>query len=243
MTSSPAINWAAMERLRKQAKARSPALAHLSFMQRLDALAVSEFGVRNFHELQRRYEDAVDRLVVVDGGHHCTYCDMTFAGADPDERRRHVRVHRLREEAEHTLGFVPLHYRQREALKRRGYADTVPGEATTRRLGVLAILLAHYDRSLENAITAERWPRHPCFLEYLSGALPAATYLDASLRQAMVQEFGERPGVIPSGGTEWPGNIGVEVRGKAALDESLALRADILSAFKQAHAQSSLAAR
>ena len=45
------ITWADLARIKKAAKAAEthPDLTH---MQRLDALAASEFGVRHFHELQ-----------------------------------------------------------------------------------------------------------------------------------------------------------------------------------------------
>lgn len=228
------ITWADLVRIKKAAKAATGALAQLSHAQRLDALAVSEFGARHFHELQKRYEAHVASHVELAGAHHCRFCHLNFSDFDAGDRKLHRERHQLFEEAQLSLGFLPLPYKEREEMKREfGYDQLRSGDPVTRRMGALAIILSHYDRSLERAIQNGRWHKHPSLLEYLPCAVATSTFLTGNVREQLVNEFGEQPGVIAEGDTDWP----AELQRKAGSNsgEALAsknLRESILSAHR-----------
>lgn len=236
MNTANAITWADLARIKKAAKADTPELAGLGHAQRLDALARSEHGARHYHELLQRYEAHVASHVELAGAHHCRFCSFTFSDFDAGDRKLHLARHQRFEEAELALGFLPLAYRAREELKRHfGYRRLHADEAKARRLGALAILLAHYDRSLERAIEADRWSRHPCFVEYLSAALAKPAFLSDAAARELIDEFGVRPGVIAAGDTDWPAGVACEHRrGARQLSGSLQLRASVLAAAHQA---------
>ena len=138
-----AITWADLARLKKAAKAAKATHPHLSHVQRLDALAAAEYGVRHFHELQKRYEAHIDTYIDKDGrAYHCRFCDFTFDGGLPKDIKDHGERHQHFEEARATLGFLPAQYREREHTKRLGYDWMHAPGAVTQRDGALAVLLA-----------------------------------------------------------------------------------------------------
>lgn len=198
------VKWADLARLKKDAKAADH-LVGLTYMQRRDVLAKTHFGVQHFHELRKRYEAQVDGHVeLVDGAHHCRFCRLTFNGAVSSDRKEHLRRHQAFEEALEVLGYLPADYTTRERLKRKGYELMHAGRNDQARMGGLAIFLSHYDRSLERAIVAGRWARHPCFVDYVPNALAAAEFLPKFVQDQLELGFGVSPGVIPKGHTDWP---------------------------------------
>ena len=95
------ITWADLARVKKAAKAAKAAFPDLTYMQRLDAIAAAEYGVRHFHELQKRYDAQAVSHVDVDGGaHHCRFCSYTFDGALPADIKAHGERHKHFEEAQ-----------------------------------------------------------------------------------------------------------------------------------------------
>lgn len=62
------------------------------------------------------------------------------------------------------------------------------------RIGALAVLAGHFDRSLSAAIDGDDWREHPAFDEYIAMALPAAGFIPAHIKNRLVAEFGEFPG-------------------------------------------------
>lgn len=204
-TTSP-ITWVDLVRIKKAAKTATGALALLSHTQRLNVLAASEFGVRHFHELQKRYEVHVESQVELsNGAHYCRFCYRTFSAYDADLRRLHREYHQRFEEAQLALGFLPFPFKEREDMKRAyGYEQFYHGDQAAQRLGALAIILSHYDRSLERAIVADRWCKQPCLVECLPCAVASSTFLTGNLLVQLASEFGEQPGVIVAGDTDWP---------------------------------------
>lgn len=207
-TTATPITWADLVRLKRAAKAAKATHPNLTHAQRLDAIAQQEFRARHFHELLQRYEAHVASHVELDGAHHCRYCHLTFSDYDAGDRKLHRERHQRFEEAQLALGFLPLPYKVREEMKRDfGYELLYRGDAATRRMGALAIILSHYDRSLERAIKNGRWHKHPCLIEYLPYAVANSTIFAGDVLQQLADEFGEQTGVIAAGDTDWPAEV------------------------------------
>lgn len=193
-------------------------------MQRLNAIAAAEYGVRHFHELEKRYDAQVASHVEVDGGaRHCRFCSFTFDGTLPADIKAHSERHQLFEEAQAVLGFVPMPYREREQIKRIGYEWMRSSDPGIQRQGALAVLLSHFERSMERAVDGGRWHKHPYFVEYLAYALPGAGFVPESILQRLAKEFGDKPGVIQAGSTDWPSHAAVKVS-RSASDAAASVR-------------------
>ncbi|RYH26722.1 MAG: hypothetical protein EON54_23845 [Alcaligenaceae bacterium] len=236
MDSHAPVIWADLVRLKKAAKAAKASLPNLSHAQRLDALAQQEFGARHYHELLQRYEKHAASHVYLDGAHYCRYCNIgMFSDFDPDDRKAHQERHRRFEEAERSLTFLPLAFKSREDMKLRfGYEQFYQGSsAADRRVGALAIILSHYDRSLERAIESNRWHKHPCLVEFLPCAIANSTFLAGDVLDQLASEFGEQPGVIVEGDTDWPAGVERQANGSSPeAVESKRLREEILTAYR-----------
>lgn len=230
------IAWADLARIKKAAKAAKAAFPDLTYMQRLDAIAAAEYGVRHFHELQKRYDAQVVSYVDVDGGiHHCRFCSFTFDGTLPADIKAHGERHQHFEEAQAVLGFVPMPYKEREQIKRTGYEWMHSSDPGTQRRGALAVLLSHFERSMERAVDGGRWHKHPYLTEYLAHALPGAAFIPESIRQRLAKEFGEQPGVIAAGTTDWPSQATVKLsRSASDAVASTRLRENLSQAAKAA---------
>ena len=236
------ITWADLARIKKAAKAAKAALPDLTHMQRLDAIAAAEYGVRHFHELQKRYDAQVASHVDVDGGaHHCRFCSYTFDGALPADIKAHGERHKHFEEAQAVLGFVPMPYKEREQIKRIGYEWMHSSDAGTQRRGALVVLLSHFERSMGRAVDGGRWHKHPYLTEYLAYALPGAAFIPEPIRQRLAKEFGEQPGVIAAGSTDWPSQATVELsRSASDAVDSTRLRENLSQAAKAAAEETSI---
>lgn len=102
------------------------------------------------------------------------------------------------------------------------YADT----AHQRREGALAVLLMHFERSLDAEILDKRWRQHPFFAEYVQCALADAPFIPSDVRKQLVEEFGERAGMISKGHSYWPADAARQgIDGAASLERLQALRA------------------
>lgn len=235
-TTATTITWADLVRLKKAAKAAKATHPNLTHAQRLNALAQHEFGARHFHELQQRYEAHVASHVELAGAHHCRFCHLTFSDYDAGDRTLHRERHQRFEEVQIALGFLPLPLRVRESMKRDfGYEQYYCGDAAARRMGALAIILSHYDRSLERAIENGRWHKHPCLVEYLPCAVANSTFLGGDVLLQLADEFGELPGVIVAGDTDWPAKVSCQAGcDSAEAAASRQLRETILAAYRAA---------
>jgi hypothetical protein len=232
-TYAPPITWADIVRLKKAAKAAKPTNLKLTHAQRLDAIAQQEFGVRHFHELLKRYEAAIASHVELDGAHHCRFCHLTFSDYDAGDRKLHRERHQRFEEAHLALNFLPLPLKVREDLKRNfGYKQMYRSDAAAQRIGTLAIILSHYDRSLESAIDNCRWHKHPCLVEYIPCAIANSSFLDGAVLLQLADEFGKKPDVIVKGDTAWPGELTCQFGwGSVEAQTSRQLRESILAAY------------
>lgn len=202
------ITWADLARLKKAAKAAKSALPGLSHAQRLDALAVRLHGVRDYHEMRKRYETGLHAYLAKNGiVHTCGVCGLSFDSSEPVDVEQHVLRHELYEEAGFYLGYLPNQYAERERTKKLGYKWMQAENEHQRREGALAVLLAHFERSLDAAILDKRWRQHPYFEEYVQCALADAPFIPSDVRRQLVEEFGECTGVIPKGQSYWPAEV------------------------------------
>lgn len=227
------ITWADIVRLKKAAKAAKSTNPKLTHAQHLDAIAQQDFGVRHFHELLKRYEAEIASHVVLAGAHHCRFCHLTFSDYDAGDRKLHRERHQRFEEAQLALKFLPLPFREREDLKRNfGYEQLYRGDAAARRIGALAIILSHYDRSLERAIENCRWHKHPCLVEYIPCAIANSSFLDGAMLLQLADEFGKQLDVIVTGDPDWPGELPCQLGwGSVEAETSRQLRETILAAY------------
>lgn len=230
------ITWAEIVWLKKAAKAAKTTHPNLTHAQRLDAMAQQELGVRHFHELLKRYEAHIASHVELAGAHYCHFCHLTFSHYDASDRKQHLDRHQRFEEAQLAEGFLPLPYKEREDMKRNfGYEQLNRGDAAVRRMGALAIILSHYDRSLERAIENGRWHKHPCLVEYLPCAIANSTFLIGDVLLQLADEFGKQSGVIVAGDTDWPAEVQCQAGcGSAKAMASRQLRETILAAYRAA---------
>jgi hypothetical protein len=226
------ITWADIVRLKKAAKSAKLTNPTLTHAQRLDSIAQQDFGVRHFHELLKRYEAEIATHIELAGAHHCRFCHLTFSDYDAGDRKLHRERHQSFEEALLTLNFLPLPFKMREKLKQDfGYQELYRGDAGAQRIGALAIILSHYDRSLERAIENSRWHKHPCLLEYIPCAIANSTFLDGTLLQQFADEFGKQPNIIVIGDTDWPSELPSQFGwGSVEAQRSRQLRESILAA-------------
>lgn len=96
----------------------------------------------------------------------------------------------------------------------------------------MAIILSHYDRSLERAIDNGRWHKHPCLLEYIPCAIANSSFLDGAVLLQLTDEFGKQPDVIVTGDPDWPGELPCQLGwGSAEAERSRQLRETILAAY------------
>jgi len=211
------ITWADLARLKKAAKAAKSTLPGLSHAQRLDTLASANHRVRNYHEMLKRYEAGIDACLVKDGVlHTCMLCGLQFDSSEPDDWKQHAQRHELYEEAGFYLGYLPSQYAERERIKKLGYKLMQAEGEHQHRDGALAVLLAHFDRSLDAAILDNRWRQHAYFEEYVQCALADAPFIPSGVKRLLVQEFGERAGVIPKGQSYWPPDLVRQTADRAA---------------------------
>jgi len=232
-TATP-ITWANLTQLKKMAKAAKADLPNLTHAQRLDVMSSQEFGARHFHELKQRYEAHVASYVELNGFHHCRFCHLNFSDYDAGDRKLHREHHQRFEEAQLALGFLPLPVKERENMKRDfGYEQLYRGgDTAARRMGALAIILSHYDRSMERAIENGCWHNHPCLVEYIPCAVVNSTFLAGDLLQQFIDEFGELAGVISPGDTDWPAEVRCQAGPSSAeAATSKRLRETILAAY------------
>ncbi|MFW7342856.1 hypothetical protein V0R37_15110 [Pollutimonas sp. H1-120] len=229
------ITWADIALIKKTAKANKQAQPLLSHTQRLDAAAHDLYGVRHFHEFQTRYHAQIDAFARRDesgGAHYCKYCRFTFDGSYAPDVKTHRELHKRFEEAHTTLGYLPDGYQSREKTKRLGYDWMLSPNKHTQREGALAVLLAQFERSLESAIEAGTWPKHPYFPEYVSFIIGQANNIPEAIRAGLEIEFG-RVDVIPAGQSSWSSRFATPARTTAKAEilvRSNDLRTSIIEA-------------
>lgn len=195
-----------VKRHAKTLKATHPELPH---GKRLDLAAADLLGVRNYHELSRRFKAVVDQHLELPEGRngvaYCRYCGFRFAPELKEDQLEHREFHERIMEAEERCGFRPMTAAQRELQKTKGY-DLVHRATTLeeRVEGAILLLRAWFDRSFGSAIDAGLWRKHPSFEQYAAMMIPYVEERYPDLAPAMAQRFGRIPGVIPLGQNYWP---------------------------------------
>lgn len=155
-----------------------------------------------------RYKAGIDACLVKYGVlHTCRLYRLQFDSSEPDDLERHTRQHELYEEAGYYLGYLPSQYAARARTKRLGYKRMHAESLLQRNEGAQAVLLAHFERSLGAAILENRWRPHPYFEEYVQCALADSPFIHADVRSLLIEELGERAGVIPKGQSYGPANV------------------------------------
>lgn len=194
-----------VKRFAKQLKKTNPELPHA---KRLDQAAIELCGARNFYELNRWYDQLINKQVDTPVGphsvSHCLYCDYRFAADHKPDQKSHRDIHERFMEVEEKLGYRPGTYAERERMKLDGYeqmrqkmhdADEVDG--------LLMITRSWFDRSLHSAITGGYWAKHPDFAAYVAMMIPQLETMNSAQAAVLASRFGRTQGVIPKGETYW----------------------------------------
>lgn len=195
-----------VKRHAKTLKATHPELPH---GKRLDLAAADLLGVRNYHELSRRFKAVIDQHLEIPEGlnvvAYCRYCHFRFAPELKEDQLEHREFHERIMEAEESCGFRPMIAVQRDLQRLKGY-DLVHRAATLeeRVEGAILLLRALFDRSFANAIDAGLWRKHPSFEQFAAMMNPYVEERYPDLAPVMAQRFGRIPGVIPLGQNYWP---------------------------------------
>lgn len=184
--------------IKRAAKAARKNGSKLSHMQLLDHFARQTHQVSGFHELQIICDNAL--LISHDlqeqgcGIVHCRFCGCNFVAELDCDRAEHKKLHRQCEQFLSAVGYLPQHHDRREKTKRLGYMLMSSADPEQQRIGALAVLAGHFDRSLSAAIDGGYWRKHPAFDEYIAMALPAAGFIHPHIKNRLTAEFGEFPG-------------------------------------------------
>lgn len=199
-----AIIWTDLVQIKKSAKSAKERFPHLTHAQRLDVIAMSDYGARHYHELKTRYDAEVASHVAFDGTvHTCSFCSLRFDATFASDVKSHRERHQHFEEALATLGFKPEAYQEREEMKAIGYGLLRLPNPISQREGALLILLSWFDRSLEQAIAAGRRHKHRYLDEYIARALHANA-IPKIVQKRLSGEFGALTGISLVGETDWP---------------------------------------
>lgn len=195
-----------VKRLAKQLKQAHPELPH---GKRLDLASAELLGVRNYHELNRRFQAVIDQYLDSPSGPnavaHCLYCDFRFAADLKDDQREHRENHERIMEVHEITGYRPGTYVERETLKKDGHSKARSAGPLEERIeGALLILRGWFDRSYHSSIDAGQWRKHPSFEAYVAMMVPYIEELLPELAPSLAQRYGRTPGVIAHGQTNWP---------------------------------------
>lgn len=192
--------------LAKQLKQTHPELPH---GKRLDLAAADLLGLRNYHELNRRFQAVIDQYLDSPSGPnavaHCLYCDFRFAADLKEDQQQHRQTHERIMEVHEITGYRPGTYVERETLKEKGYAKARSADPLEDRVeGALLVLRGWFDRSYRIAIEEGQWRKHPSFEAYVAMMVPYIEDLLPDLAPSLAKRYGRTPGVIAHGQTNWP---------------------------------------
>lgn len=203
-----ALTFADIQNVKRHAKKLKPSHPDLPHAKRLDIAAAELTGVRNYHELNRQFEELINRYVdtpELNGVSHCRYCDFRFAADHKPDLKTHRDLHERFMEVHERLGYRPGTYVERERMKKDGYQQANHAEQVEERVaGLLMITRGWFDRSFHDAVSDGYWPRHPSFEEYVAMMVPHLETMYPALAVIVAERYGRTPGVIPKGNTYWP---------------------------------------
>lgn len=204
-----APSFADVQNVNRHAKTLKPTRPELPHGKRLDLAAADLLGVRNYHELRRRFKAVIDQHLEIPEGlnvvAYCRYCYFRFAPELKEDQLEHREFHERIMEAEERCGFRPMTAVQRDLRRLKGY-DLVHRAATLeeRVEGAILLLRAWFDRSFANAIDAGQWRKHPSFEQFAAMMNPYVEEHYPELAPVLAQRFGRISGVIPLGQNYWP---------------------------------------
>ncbi|WP_454253952.1 hypothetical protein [Pseudomonas sp. Marseille-Q7302] len=199
-----APSFADVQSVKRHAKTLKSTYPEKKHGKLLDLAAAELLGVRNYYELNRRFDAVIaQHLDVQDGPNavaHCRYCDFKFGADLREDRLAHRKFHERFMEVEEATGYRPRTYVQRELLKKEGHARArCDASVEVRVEGLLLVLQAWYDRSFASLIEEGKWRKHPSFGEYVAMLVPDLEESHPDLAPALIERFGRMPGVIPPG--------------------------------------------
>ena len=202
------LSYADVERVKRRAKQLKSTFPELPHAKRLDKAAVELCGVRNFHELNRWFDQMINQRVDTPEGpnsvSHCLYCDYRFAADLKPDQKSHRDIHERFMEAEMKLAYRPGTLAEREGMKRDGYDKVNHGECDADRVdGLLMITRGWFDRSLHSAITGRYWSKHPTFEAYVARMIPHLETINSMLATVLAARYGRTPGIIEMDDTYW----------------------------------------
>lgn len=195
-----------VKRLAKQLKQTHPELPH---SKRLDLAAADLLGLRNYHELNRRFQAVIDQYLDSpswpNAVAHCLYCDFRFAADLKVDQQQHRQTHERIMEVHEITGYRPGTYVERETLKKEGHATARSADPLEDRVeGALLVLRGWFDRSYRSAIDDGQWRKHPSFEAYVAMMVPYIEDLLPDLAPSLAKCYGRTPDVIAHGQTNWP---------------------------------------
>ncbi|MBX7147714.1 hypothetical protein K1X76_01400 [bacterium] len=104
----------------------------------------------------------------------CTVCNLFYDLESDFDKVAHDEHHRRWNRGIRALGYKPMPYAEREALKRQAGELLREGmSATEQAEGATFILRAWYDRDLEQAIQKGKVNTYPSFDKYILENLPS----------------------------------------------------------------------
>lgn len=195
-----------VKRLAKELKKTHPELPRGKL---LDLATADLLGLRNFHELNRRFQAVVTQHVDVSNGPnsvaHCLYCDFRFAADLKEDQRMHRDHHERFMEVHEATGYRPGTFIEREILKEEGHKAANKSTSLELRVeGAEWVIRGWFDRSYHIAIAYGYWRKHPSFEEYVAMMVPYFEELHPDLGPSLATRYGRNPGVIVHGHTNWP---------------------------------------
>lgn len=195
-----------VKRLAKQLKQSHSELPH---SKRLDLAAADLLGIRNYHELNRRFQAVIDQYLDSPSGSnavaHCLYCDLRFAADLKEDQQLHRQTHERIMEVHEITGYLPATFVQREIMKKEGHAKARNAGSLEERVeGALLVLRAWFDRSYLSAIDEGQWRKHPAFEAYVAMMVPYIEDLLPELAPTLASRYGRTAGVIAHGQIHWP---------------------------------------
>lgn len=202
-----ALTFADIQNVKRHAKKLKSSHPDLPHAKRLDIAVAELTGVRNYHELNRQFEELINRYVdtpELHGVSHCRYCDFRFAADHKPDLRTHRDLHERFMEVHERLGYRPGTYVERERMKKDGYQQANHAEQVEDRVaGLLMITRGWFDRSFHDAVSDGYWTKHPSFEEYVAMMVPHLETMYPILAAIVAERYGRTPGVIPKGSTNW----------------------------------------
>jgi hypothetical protein len=174
----------------KKSKLKYP---DLTYNQRLDIAAREICGRENYHELKKHHDKYLAYISFPEGisTHVCPYCHIHFCPDEKSDVEQHEKNHRKWEIVEYALNYLPNSYEKREQSKKDAYKKIHDGNSFQERFeGVLQLIRAHYDRSLDTAIDEDYWKEHPDFETFVAMS-DYSNILPKDLVAAIKDKYGE----------------------------------------------------